>query len=88
MRLTKRFDIGYDILLTGLTGKDKAAASLPFLNNVLAFPTTIFLDRSHKVKSIYTGFSGPATGQAHEKYTFKTESLINNLLYKEDSLIK
>ena len=32
MRLTKRFDIGYDILLTGLTGKDKASESLPFLN--------------------------------------------------------
>ena len=84
MRLTKRFDIGYDILLTGLNGKDKAAASLPFLNGVMAFPTTIFLDRTHNVKSIYTGYNGPATGLAHEKYTFKTESLINNLLYKKE----
>ncbi len=83
-RLTNKFDIGYDILLTGLTGKDKASESLPFLNNVMAFPTTIFLDRTHHVKSIYTGFSGPATGQAHEYYTIKTENLINNLLHKKD----
>ena len=85
IRLIKKFDIGYDILLTGLTGKDKASESLPFLNVVMAFPTTIFLDKNHQVKSVYTGFSGPATGKAYEKYTIKTESLINNLLYKKDN---
>ena len=84
MRLMKKFDIGYDILLTGLTGKDKASESLPFLNVVMAFPTTIFLDKNHQVKSVYTGFSGPATGKAYEKYCLKTENLINNLLYNKD----
>jgi thiol-disulfide isomerase/thioredoxin len=84
IRLTKRFDIGYDILLTGLTGKDKASESLPFLNKVMAFPTTIFLDRNHLVKSVYTGFSGPATGKAYEAHTLKTENLITQLLYKKD----
>jgi thiol-disulfide isomerase/thioredoxin len=83
MRLTKRFDIGYDILLTGLTGKDKASESLPFLNEVMAFPTTIFLDANHVVKSVYTGFSGPATGKAYEDYTVKTEKLIGELLSKK-----
>ena len=83
-RLIKKFDIGYDILLTGLTGKDKASESLPFLNGIMAFPTTIFLDRGHHVKSVYTGFSGPATGKAYEKYSLKTENLINNLLYNKD----
>lgn len=82
-RLTKRFNINYDILLTGLTGKEKASESLPFLNKVMAFPTTLFLDRNHHVKSIYTGFSGPATGKAYEDYTIKTEDLINQLLYKK-----
>ena len=84
MRLMKKFDIGYDILLTGLTGKDKASESLPFLNGIMAFPTTIFLDKNHQVKSVYTGFSGPATGKAYEKYCLKTENLINNLLYNKD----
>jgi thiol-disulfide isomerase/thioredoxin len=81
-RLSKRFNIGYDILLTGLTGKEKASESLPFLNNVMAFPTTIFLDKNHQVKSVYTGFSGPATGKAYEDYTIKTEKLIGELLSK------
>jgi thiol-disulfide isomerase/thioredoxin len=82
-RLSKRFDVGYEILITGLTGKDKAAESLPFLNNVMAFPTTIILDRKHQVKSIYTGFNGPATGKAYELYIHKTEELITNLLYNK-----
>lgn len=83
MRLSKRFDISYDILLTGLTGKEKASESLPFLNGVMAFPTTIFLDKNHQVKSVYTGFSGPATGKAYEDYTVKTEKLLNELLSKK-----
>jgi len=82
-RLSKRFNIGYDILLTGLTGKEKASESLPFLNSVMAFPTTIFLDKNHQVKSVYTGFSGPATGKAYEDYTIKTEKLLNELLSKK-----
>ncbi|MBC7694534.1 MAG: TlpA family protein disulfide reductase [Burkholderiales bacterium] len=82
-RLTKRFDIGYDILLTGFTGKEKASESLPFLNKVMAFPTTIILDKQHKVKTVYTGFSGPATGKAYEDYTQKTEELISELLSRK-----
>lgn len=81
-RLSKRFHIGYDILLTGLTGKDKASESLPFLNGIMAFPTTLFLDKNHTVKSIYTGFSGPGTGKAYEEYKIKTEKLINELISK------
>lgn len=40
-----------------------ASAALPMLNKVMGFPTMILLDRNHKVVSIHTGFSGPATGQ-------------------------
>jgi thiol-disulfide isomerase/thioredoxin len=83
-RLTTRLNIEYEVLITGLTGKEKASESLPFLNKVMAFPTTIFLDKDHRVKSIYTGFNGPATGKAHEDYALKTEKLINELLNKKD----
>ena len=41
------------------------------LNHVLSYPTSIFIDKTGKVRKIHTGFNGPATG---EKYTeFKTE---------------
>lgn len=83
LRSKKKFGADYEFLITGLSGSAKASESLPFLSKVNAFPTTIILDRNHKVKSIYTGFSGPATGKAYEQYKLKTESLILELLLKK-----
>ena len=80
LRLKSRFEVDYEILVTGLTGKDKASESLPFLNGIMAFPTTLILDRKHIVKTVYTGFNGPATGKAYENYQVKTENLISTLL--------
>ena len=71
-----------EVLLTGISGKEKASESLPFLNKLMAFPTTIFLDKHHQVKSIYTGFNGPATGEAYTDYVLKTEKLVMRLLNK------
>lgn len=79
-RLIKRFDVQYTVLLTLQTGKDKASESLDFVNKITAFPTTIFLNREHKVVKIHTGFSGPATGKDYTEFKESTESLINNLL--------
>ena len=36
------------------------------LNHVLSYPTSIFIDKTGKVRKIHTGFNGPATG---EKFT-------------------
>ena len=82
-RLKTKYGVEYEMLITGLTGKAKASESLPFLNSISAFPTTIILDRKHNVKSIYTGFNGPATGKEFELYKAKTESLLTELLLKK-----
>ena len=79
-RLKTKFNAQYEFLITGLTGKNKASESLPFLNEVSAFPTTIVLDKNHLVKTIYTGFSGPATEDEHIKFKASFEKLIMNLL--------
>ena len=83
-RLKTKYGVDYEVLVTGLTGKTKASESLSFLNGITAFPTTIILDRKHNVKSIYTGFNGPATGKEFELYKAKTESLLTQLLLKKD----
>lgn len=83
LRTKKKFGVEYEMLITGLSGKPNASASLPFLNSVSAFPTTIILDKEHKVKTIYTGFNGPATGKAYEHYKLKMENLIQELLLKK-----
>lgn len=67
-KFIKRFDVRYDILFAGLADKVKAAEKLPALNAVLSFPTTIVVDRQGKVRSIHTGFSGPATGEDYHRF--------------------
>jgi thiol-disulfide isomerase/thioredoxin len=79
-RLKKRFNVDYEILITGLTGKDKASDTFPMLNKISAFPTTIIIDREGKVNTIHTGFSGPATGKAYLEFTQKNEKLLEQLL--------
>ncbi len=83
MRLKTKYNADYEFLITGLTGKQKATESLPFLNAISAFPTTIILNKAHKVTIIYTGFNGPATGKAYTIYCKKTEQLIEQLLLEK-----
>jgi len=80
LRLKNRYDAEYDFLLTGKTGRDQASASLPFLNGVMAFPTTIYIDRKGRIRKIYTGFNGPGTGAHYEQLVSETVKLIETLL--------
>ncbi len=56
-----KLDIPYPIVYGGSNNKEKALETLPMLQQVVAFPTLIFLDRYNRVVAIHTGFSGPAT---------------------------
>lgn len=80
LRLKNKLNIPYEILITQLSGKEKASETLPFLNKVSAFPTTLFLDKAHRVVKVHTGFSGPATGKEYETFKTNTEQLVQRLL--------
>ncbi|MES2730432.1 MAG: TlpA disulfide reductase family protein [Bacteroidota bacterium] len=79
-RMIDRFNIDYQILLAGTNDKSKASETLPMLNRVLAFPTTIILDKTGQVRRIHTGFSGPGTGIYYTQFTEEFDNLINQLL--------
>lgn len=79
-RFRDRYKIEYTTLIAGISDKDDAAAKLPQLNGVFAFPTTIFVDRSGKVRKIHTGFSGPATGIHYETLVSEFEKTAEMLL--------
>jgi thiol-disulfide isomerase/thioredoxin len=79
-RLIKKYDMKYTVLLPLQTGKEKASESLAFVNKITAFPTTIFLNREHKIVKIHTGFNGPATGNEYLRFQQATEGLIKNML--------
>jgi peroxiredoxin len=79
-RLKTRFGAEYEFLITEKTGKDEASAALPMLNAVMAFPTTIYIDKKGNVRKIYTGFNGPATGEKYTTYVQETTAFIEELL--------
>lgn len=79
-RLKTRFNAQYEFLITEKTGKDQASAALPMLNAVMAFPTTIYIDKKGVVRKIFTGFNGPATGEKYATYVQETASFIEQLL--------
>ena len=81
-RLKERLGINYPILLAqyGTSSKTKAQEKLPMLNQVLSYPTTIFIDKKRTVRKIHTGFSGPATGEKYEKFTKEFEIFLTSLL--------
>lgn len=72
--------IDYPIAYGGYANKDSAAKSLPMLNRVFAFPTTIILDRRGQVRRVHSGFNGPATGDAYRKETAELSAFIDRLL--------
>ncbi len=79
-RMAQRFAIDYPVLLAGSNNKDEASAALPSLNRVVAFPTTIFLDKTGRVRHIHTGFAGPGTGVYYDRYIDEFNRLLDKLL--------
>lgn len=78
----KRFDVTYPVLLTGVTPADpkKTEKTLPQLTGLKGFPTTIYIDKSGKVKEVHTGFNGPGTGAHYEEYKKEFNALIDEML--------
>jgi len=79
-RYAKRHEVPYPLLVAGLSDKPKASEALPILDEVRAYPTTIFLDGEGQVRAIHSGFSGPATGEAHTALRARFEGLLEEML--------
>lgn len=82
LRLKKRFNIAYEILNTGVIGKNKASEIFPMLGAISAFPTLVFLNKQHQIVKVHTGFSGPATGKPYEEFKMETEKFIHLLIHQ------
>lgn len=78
----KKFDVQYPFLVTGVAVSDpeRAAKTLPQIEAIKAFPTTIFIDKKGVVRKIHSGFNGPATGAHYEEFKKEFNELVNSLL--------
>jgi len=82
-KMAMKFGVNYEILVAGNSNKDSASLTLPMLNHVNAFPTTIFIDHRGKVRRIFTGFHGPGTGQYYTDFTIDFEQFVDGLITEQ-----
>jgi thiol-disulfide isomerase/thioredoxin len=79
-RFRQHYKIEYTTLIAGISDKDDASKRLPALQQVVGFPTTIFVDRKGVVRKIHTGFSGPATGEHYTQFVNEVKTELDQLL--------
>lgn len=77
-----RFNVSYPILITGVTATDSLLTekTLPQLNKIKSFPTSIFIDKKGVVRRIYTGFTGPGTGAYYDAFRKEFDEAVKGLL--------
>jgi thiol-disulfide isomerase/thioredoxin len=74
----KRYNVQYPLLIPGTT--QMINEKLPQLVNFGAYPTSIFLGRDGKVRSVHAGFASPATGEEHVRLKQELRELTERLL--------
>ena len=82
-KMKDRLKVDYAFVIAGTDDKKKASETLPMLNEVLAFPTTIFIGKDGKVKHIRTGFEGPGTGIYYEQFKERFNQVVGELLAED-----
>ncbi len=80
----KRYGVEYPMLLAGTMQPSPTTKiineALPQLVNFGAYPTTIFLGRDGRVRSVHAGFASPATGAEHTRLKQEVRELVERLL--------
>ena len=80
IKVQNKLKIPYTLLQAGSTSEDKPKDKIAGLKNFISFPTTIFLDKEHKVIKVHAGFSGPSTGEFFETWKKEFNETVNGLL--------
>jgi thiol-disulfide isomerase/thioredoxin len=80
----QRFQVKYPMLITGVAVGDpqRAEKTLPQLDKILNFPTTIFVNKKGQIEKIHTGFSGPGTGEHYTEQKQEFYDTVNGMLAK------
>jgi thiol-disulfide isomerase/thioredoxin len=81
-RLQEKLKIPYPVLWTGVSVSDpqKTEKTLPQIDNIKVFPTSIIIGKDGKVRKIHTGFSGPGTGVHYVEHKKVFEKMMQELL--------
>ncbi len=81
----RRLKVEYPVLITPVAAGDPESArkTLPQLEKIVVFPTTVFADRKGEIQKVHAGFNGPGTGDEYEKQKEKYIAIIEALLEQQ-----
>ncbi len=74
----ERLSIPYEILMAGYYDKAEATKKLGFIDEILSYPTLLFVNKNNEVVKVHTGFNGPATSQ-YEAFQSSFDRLVNEI---------
>lgn len=78
-KYSEQMELPYEILHAGYYKKEEAGKALPMLNEIISYPTLVFLDRNNQIRRVHTGFSGPAT-KAYSEFSQEFGIFVHTLL--------
>ena len=76
----ERHGVDWDIVVADSRLEDIASEGLAGLSAIEGVPVTIFVNRDGTVHAVYTGFSGPAAGEAHDRAIARFRQLTEEIL--------
>lgn len=74
----RNYGIGFTVLMPGEPAEVKE--KLPQALNLNSWPTTFFLGRDGRVRSVHAGFAGPASGEFHNTLKEEVTATVEKLL--------
>lgn len=79
-KMVTNLNCQYKFLVAGYADKQRTSESLPMLNEVISYPTSVIIDKTGAIRNIHTGFYGPGTGDYYTRYIEEFTMLIEKLL--------
>jgi len=80
----REYSIDYTVLVPG--EPSELAAKVPQAVGLDCWPTTFYLGRDGKVRSVHAGFPGRASGEFHDQLRLEVSDLIERLLAETPSV--
>lgn len=78
--LQSRLQLNYQFLVGGQANKAIASQQFSMLNEIISFPTAIFIDKKGQVVKVHTGFNGPGTGELYQQFRIEAEAFLKEQL--------
>jgi len=79
-KMKELMGVDYEVLIAGVATTESASESLPMLNQIISFPTSIVIDKTGAVRKIHTGFNGPATGKYYDNFVQEFNNMMDTLV--------